>query len=175
MLGTKAEILEHLHQKVMTACILPQIRFTVMEWQDDPEIILRQAHQRHWLDVPLIVRSSARSEDRYSGSLAGFFCSKLNILGEASLISAVKEVVASLSDVDDQVFLQPMITRVAMSGVAFSCDPNTFSPYYVINYDDESGATDTVTSGSGNHKAFMYVKGSTAQVPSALQGIVALL
>jgi len=137
--------------------------------------ILKQVHQRDWLNIPLIVRSSAHNEDRACQSLAGHYCSKLNVLGETSLISAVKEVIASLDNAADQIFLQPMIHNVALSGVAFSCDPNTGSPYYIINYDDESGLTDTVTSGNTNHKAFVYVKGSRAPVPNALQGVVALL
>ena len=33
-----------------------------------------------------------------------------------------------------------------MSGVIFTRDLVTGSPYYVINYDDESGSTSSVTS-----------------------------
>ena len=43
-----------------------------------------------------------------------------------------------------------MITNIKMSGVIFSHNISDKSPYYVINYDDISGLTDTVTSGYGN-------------------------
>ena len=49
-----------------------------------------------------------------------------------------------------QVLIQPFITDVAMSGVLFTCDLITGAPYYIINYDDVSGRTDSITSGQTN-------------------------
>ena len=48
----------------------------------------------------------------------------------------------------DEVLIQPMIENVIMSGVVFSHDPNTCSPYRVINYANGSD-TAVVTSGGG--------------------------
>ena len=42
-----------------------------------------------------------------------------------------------------------MISSINCSGVVFNRDLNTAANYYVINYDDVSGKSDTVT--SGNH------------------------
>ena len=44
-----------------------------------------------------------------------------------------------------------MIDNVSMSGVVFTCEVKTGSPYYVINYDDVTGRTDTVTAGEGEY------------------------
>jgi hypothetical protein len=44
-----------------------------------------------------------------------------------------------------------MVQNTSMSGVVFTHDLNTGAPYYVINYDDQSGLTDTVTSGNGEY------------------------
>ena len=58
----------------------------------------------------------------------------------------------------DEVFIQPMLQSVQMSGVIFNCDIDTFSPYFVVNY-DESGSTNSVTSGRGtNLKSFICFK-----------------
>ena len=44
-----------------------------------------------------------------------------------------------------------MINNVSLSGVVFTKEVDTGLNYYVINYDDITGKTDTVTSGYGAH------------------------
>ena len=70
-----------------------------------------------------------------------------------SVINAIDDVIASYSsDIDDisnqQVLIQHQAVDVAYSGVLFTYDIQGQRPYYLINYDD-SGSTDSVTSGIG--------------------------
>ena len=44
-----------------------------------------------------------------------------------------------------------MIENPIMSGVVFTKDLNSGAPYYVINYDDVTGKTDTVTGGGSEY------------------------
>lgn len=77
------------------------------------------------------------------------------------LASAVNNVIDSYGDGLnrlDEIFIQPMLSDVSMSGVIFSSDIDTLSSYYIINY-DESGSTDSVTSGNSNElKNFISFK-----------------
>ena len=50
-----------------------------------------------------------------------------------------------------------MVRDVSMSGVLFTQDLNTGAPYFVINYDDESGRTDTVAAGTGYGNRTLFV------------------
>ena len=58
--------------------------------------------------------------------------------------------------IKDEIFIQPMLKNVSMSGVIFSCDFDTLSPYLIINY-DESGSTNSVTSGTSNNLKVLFV------------------
>ena len=176
--GTKAETLEHLRARLKRARILPQVRFSVSQWQTDQKGVLAQVGAMPWRRRMLIVRSSAKSEDGAARSEAGKYDSVLDVKGETALVTAVENVIASFEDGggDDQVFVQPMLADVAMAGVAFTRDPNGGGPYFIINYDDSSGRTDTVTSGaSGDLKTFCGLKTHTEAVPAHLMPIIELL
>jgi len=176
--GTKAETLERLQPLLNQARVLPQIRFTSQQWQHQAAELIGQLEQQDWLNKPLIVRSSAAQEDGLEQSLAGHFVSVLDVLGLPAIDQAVKEVMDSFAEdsAGQQIFIQPMLQDIALSGVAFSHDPNTGSPYWVINYDDQSGATDTVTSGRSNRLQTVYHYREAACLPPApLSQVIALL
>jgi len=161
--GTKSETLEYLSKVIVNAKVIPQIRLTVNEWINNREKVLNLIKEKNWIDTPLIVRSSSRSEDNLIHSLAGCFLSIPNVIGEAQIRTAITKVIESYKalNLKDQVFLQPMLKKVKMSGVAFSKDPNSCGDYIVINYDDYTYSTDSVTSGKTNNlKTFYYYKHS---------------
>ena len=113
----------------------------------------------HFIDTKLLViRSSASDEDASTVSSAGEYESVLNVGSHdvSRILESISLVVASYIKKrpllpNDEVIIQEMVQDTSMSGVIFTHDLNTGAPYYVINYDDESGMTDTVTSGSSEY------------------------
>jgi phosphoenolpyruvate synthase/pyruvate phosphate dikinase len=104
------------------------------------------------------VRSSADDEDQIGSSSAGKYHSVLSVdaCDKQQVNKALDDVISSYKNLVPQgneasVIVQEMVTDVTMSGVIFSYHLSNSAPYYVINYDDMSGRTDTVTSGSTKH------------------------
>lgn len=175
--GTKAETLARLAPLLRSARVLPLRHFTVSAWRADAAAAIAGIDAEPWSAGPLIVRSSARSEDTLKSSEAGRYVSVGNVGGREALSAAIERVIASFGEAgaEDQVLVQPMLAGVGISGVAFSRDPNTSSPYVVINYDDH-GDTSAVTGGKGDHlKTFICWKHRIERCPPALRGIVDLL
>jgi len=131
-----------------------------------------------WGSGRVIVRSSARSEDGAASSQAGRYDSVLGVVGSAAVAQAIDRVIDSFakdgSD-DDQIFVQPMLDRVAMAGVVFSRSPSG-GPYFIINYDDRSGLTDRVTAGVGdNLETFLCLKSRPGVCPPSLAPVIDLV
>ena len=177
MFGSKAETLERLSGKLSAARILPQYRFSAADWASKRSLILSEVAALDWAGSSLIVRSSARDEDGEAHSLAGHYKSVLGVRGIDNVEAAIAEVIASFEgNGRDQVFIQPMVENVRLSGVAFNRDPSTGADYVVVNYDDRSGLTDSVTGGSGeNLKTFYCFREQRARVPDELEPIFHLL
>lgn len=178
--GTKAETLARLSATIQNARVLPQICFSVAEWRGDADGVLAKILAASWGSGPLIARSSAKGEDSRTASQAGKYVSIPNVLGAQALTNAIERVIASYSSDSrpdgDQVFVQPFLENVSLSGVAFSRDPNGGGPYIIINYDDTSGRTDLVTSGSGaDLKTFVCVKSRSENIPPQLVRIPLLI
>lgn len=173
-IGTKAETLDRLTGVLTTACVLPQVRFTVAEWRTGQPAVLDRL--RVWADRPVVVRSSALTEDGRDSSLAGRFASVLHVTGLRALAEAVETVITSY-DGDgalDQVFVQPMLEGVRMSGVGFTRDAGTGSPYFVINYDATSGRTDTVTGGAAETRTYYAFEQAAVTPGEPFAGVIAL-
>ncbi len=177
--GTKAETLERLAPLLRSAAILPQVRFTVADWHGDQQGVLKRISAAPWAPETLIVRSSAKSEDSSSESQAGKFTSVAGVEGVAAISPAIERVIASYEGNDcqqDQVFVQPMLNDVAIAGVAVTREPSGGGPYFVLNYDDNSGRADVVTSGAaGQLKTFICLKSRQDRIPGHLVPILGLL
>lgn len=157
-LGTKAETLKSL-RPLLTQGIVPELMyFTAAQWTQRGPALLKQVAKRFG-NQPVAVRSSALAEDGAQESHAGEFRSFLAVpaLDPAALRQAIDGVVASMTgNPRDQILVQSMLTDVTVSGVIMTYDMTHGAPYYVINYDDESGRTDLVTGGNGLNKG-LYV------------------
>lgn len=152
--GTKAETLESLSKVLKHSIVLQQVRFTVKDWQFNKQRFIEKTQMELSNKYKkLIARSSACYEDTLTSSKAGCYKSISNIDSKniKSIVDAVEDVIASFNEnklPENQVFLQPFLEDIDVSGVIFTREIDTMAPYYVINYDDESKRTDTVTSGN---------------------------
>lgn len=159
--SSKSGSLLKLSKLLKSAIILDQIAFSVAEWKKNPRKVFAKISDKNWLNKKLIVRSSAVVEDGANNSCAGAFESILNVLGEKEISLAIEKVVKSFLDQNskNQIFIQPMLENIKISGVAFTKDPNNNSPYIIINFDDKTGRSDSVTAGdSDDLKTFYFHK-----------------
>ncbi|MFL1403936.1 PEP/pyruvate-binding domain-containing protein [Marinobacter sp. M1N3S26] len=180
VLGTKAQTLHRLQGMLNRSRIEDQVSFTVAEWERTRVGILSDIHQRLADDDTLVVRSSALSEDGFGVSNAGAYTSVLNVdRHDADALSgAIAEVIASYPDghPDNQVLVQPMLRDVTASGVAFTRVLATGAPYYVINYDDTTASTESITSGaSREHKTLFLHRDAPDGHPAIPDNLVGLL
>ena len=153
--GTKAETLQRVAPRLRSAIVLDLIYFTVEQWARTRNRCLQRVAARFG-SATLAVRSSALAEDGAQGSMAGAFESVLRVSGgyASAVGAAIDRVAAALTgNPRDQILIQPMLEDVAVSGVIMTHDLVLGAPYYVINFDDETGRTDSVTAGQGVHKA----------------------
>ena len=156
--GTKAEtllILSKLDYNVPSVYY-----FTVEDWNNDSDKIITTIINL-FAKTLLAIRSSTKAEDTEDSSMAGAFESLLNVKSNnQSIMEAVAKVIKSFDDdLSNQVLIQPMVTNVTMSGVVMTHVLDDGSPYHVVNYDDKSGLTDTVTSGTTINKTVYVYNG----------------
>lgn len=156
--GTKAETLQKLQARLQHASVPDFLYFSLREWRDQRDTVLTRVMQK-FAGVPLVVRSSALIEDGARESMAGAFLSLLDVDGASreDTADAIDQVARSMTNNPrDQVLVQPMVGDIAVNGVIMTYDLVHGTPYYCIDFDDESGRTDTVTGGSAINKG-LYV------------------
>lgn len=169
--GTKAETLERLQPELKTACVLDQIRIEVREWEREHEYYL-DLIQQTFTNQKIIIRSSTFAEDSKENSFAGAFESVLNVSTQdkESIRNGIKEVINSYKERLDgdiglnQVLIQPQLENVKISGVVMTRDLTSGAPYYIVNYDDRSSLTDTITSGTTNLQSLICLRSSINHV-----------
>lgn len=182
VLGSKAQALARLRGMISHAQIENQVCFTVEAWRHKPIDCIAEVQTQLCCDK-VVVRSSALSEDGFGNSNAGAYTSLLNVDARCSesLRVAVEGVIASYPDgnLGDQLLVQPMLRGVLASGVVFTRTLTNGAPYYVVNYDDVSGSTESITNGScKEHKTLMVRRDAsdeTAAIPRRLASLLPAL
>lgn len=173
--GTKADTLARLAPLLKLARLCEQIVFKVEDWRADRQAVTTGIVQR-FPDRPLAVRSSSIWEDSETSSNAGRFASVTDVAAEtAAIAEAVERVITSYgaNAAGQQILVQPMVNGVALAGVVLTRDLDTGSPYYVINYDDFTGRTDTVTAGAISKMALVHRSNPEALHSPRMRAIIA--
>lgn len=156
--GTKGETLARLGQLLVQPRLCPQIVFSVSDWSGEREQLIQ--HILHEFgDGHIAVRSSTMAEDGWEASMAGAYLSVTDVPPEADILAnAIDRVIDSYGGVNDvdQVLVQPFVQNVVISGVVMTRDLDTGGPYYVINYDDRTGRTDSVTGGAESKTVLVH-------------------
>ena len=153
---SKARMLQMLEKHQKGFVVDPFLTVTVREWVQSPRKVLNRI-QRTNLGPVVIVRSAALTEDSEDSMPPGTFHTELNVpVASAERISAAVEKVISSYQRDihgggvnelNEVLIQRQVLSPRMSGLIMSHEQNSDNPYYLVEYDDETGRTDTVTGG----------------------------
>ena len=175
VLGTKAESLLRLSRMSHGGEIGEIVSFTLGEWTARQGEIVERVLSR----IPgkqLIVRSSSMDEDGWSASGAGRYESVSNVeRAPAAIARAVNSVFASYGSdrPDNQVLVQEMLQHVIVSGVVMTRTHTRGAPYYVLNFDDRSTVTGSVTSGAHSRAIYLHRDAALrAGLPLHLNGVL---
>lgn len=165
--GTKAETLERIQPFLRQSAVVSQLYFTIADWKHNTTQCI-QTIAKEFKNQRIIIRSSSFLEDSWKTSAAGAFESVLDVDASdpIAIEKGVNQVVHSYMAFENsenfkanQVLVQPFITNVKLSGVAFTRQLESGAPYFVITYDDLTTRTNTVTSGTTNQlKTFTVSK-----------------
>ncbi len=169
-------MLLNLEDKLVGFKIPPLIAINAEELRRTSPVDLASLVSANFGVQPLIVRSSAFGEDSAESSNAGAYESIMRVSSKnpEELFDAAHKVLSSYSikennSEQNEVIFQLMIEDSTMSGVIFTHELSSGAPYYVINYDDISGLTNSVTAGVGenaNRTLYIY-RGTTEKLRSS--------
>jgi len=172
--STKADTLFLLRDKVTKSVIEDILIITGGDYYNDARKCAERVAGIFRGDK-VVVRSSSIGEDGLESSNAGHYESILGVDSKdgESVTNAIEAVLDSYKIdfrdkaalASEQVLIQKQTEEVDRSGVIFTRDIQKNRPYYVINYDD-SGATDTVTSGQAGKTIYVAADVDENEIPA---------
>ncbi len=155
-LSTKARNLDILKKLRLQKSIIPKFfKFSVEEWISDKDKIIKMLIEK--LNKKIIIRSSYFLEDSEKNSMAGEFEGFSNVTNtKKNIFKSVTNLINQYKKkskkkqhyLKSEIIFQNMILNTKLSGVLTNFCIKDGGFYYVINYDDVSGSTNSVTSGS---------------------------
>ena len=155
-LSTKAKNLIFLKKLNLVNSKIPIfLKYTVEELKLSQNTIIKNIQSN--LSEKIIIRSSFFLEDSKKFSMAGEFEGSSNIKNNKKNIkNAIKKILVQYKKkskkkshyFQSEIIFQNYISKSIFSGVLTNFCIKDGSSYFVVNYDDISGSTDTVTSGS---------------------------
>ena len=166
---SKGQILFSLNNQLKLFKIPKTKVYKIKNWKSDKKFIIKDIQNYFSNCKKIAIRSSSDKEDNLGASNAGVFLSELNVNVKNSeeIKIKIENVLLSYRKVlksNSEIFIQEMIGNINMSGVIFSYNHNDLSPYYIINYDDVTGKTDSITSGNtkfSNKSLLIFRKASS--------------
>ena len=171
---SKARLLDSIKGHLAVFVVPDLLVIKCERWRQEPENVLLEI-KNSFRGKRLVVRSSSSNEDGLDNAMAGVYESVLGVssIDDFGLAEAISVVINSYTEKGngsngEEIFVQEMVTNVSVSGVVFTHDMNSGAPYYVVNYDDISGTTNSVTSGVGEYaNRTLYIhRGATSELRS---------
>jgi phosphohistidine swiveling domain-containing protein len=161
--STKSKNLEFLRKLKLKKSIIPNFVYcTVEEWTSKKNIIIKKINKT--LEKKITIRSSYFLEDNEVSSMAGEFEGFTNIENnKKKLITFSDKLIQQYKNkktkknilLKSEILFQNFLKNSVLSGVITNYCLKDGTDYYVINYDDSSNKTDSVT--SGGEKSFRVI------------------
>jgi hypothetical protein len=172
--SSKAGTLKALSGVIKNARIPKIFTFTFQDWKENSHKLVSTLTEVLG-PSPWIVRSSAKNEDLYDQSNAGAMLSIQNV-DSNNISQSIVDVFNSYSDLvgSSEILVQPMVRNVIRSGVAFSHEPNSGSPYRIVNW-AESNDTTLITSGHSMGRVWQQSPRFNWKKPVEIKPVVNLL
>jgi hypothetical protein len=163
--------------KLKSAHVLPSFFFLAQDWRKNSDGVLEKIRARDDLTGDVLVRSSAANEDSQSTSLAGRYLSKRCRREDESVAISIGEVIASYGEIspEDEILIQPFLSRTLASGVAFNMDPRSSARCDVINYTLDSDTSLVTSGGAGKVEAYIASRRPGTDHPKPLDSVIRLL
>ena len=116
---SKADVLQFLQSKIKKSSIELLFYFTIEEWNDNQDLILKKIEKIFNSSKKIIIRSSAVGEDSIENSLAGTYNSILDVSPDSrqEIKNGIEFVKKSYEDNNN---LNPNIFRPSLNNSAFA-------------------------------------------------------